>query len=248
MKWQRLQIHLTRAGRWRDAVLDWEYLPDLGKDSLSDKAFRQLGKHKTELPSCSSATMPSGDTWECPGPAWFVLRSESRDGGLDVEEFGIYFRGPKGSLTVGKEPIGVKSWARGRKRERSHIKYMKCKLGRLGSWREWGNWRPREAQISWINKIQGAVLAAMHLHQRKMLFQKTDSLLSDFPWFFFHATRELSISPPIKTNVILALTHQLFSIYHHLICIKMLLPLIAKTNKIRQHKSKRKGKGEEEAE
>ena len=28
----------------------------------------------------------------------------------------------------------------------------------------------------------------------------------------------------------------------------MLLPLIAKTNKIRQHKSKRKGKGDEEAE
>lgn len=87
----------------------------------------------------------------------------------------------------------------------------------------------------------------MRLHKRKMLFQKIDSLLSDFAWFF-HATRELSISPPIKTNVISALTHQLFPIYHHLIYIKMLLPLIAKTNKIRQHKSKRKGKGDEEAE
>lgn len=65
---------------------------------------------------------------------------------------------------------------------------------------------------------------------------------------FFHATHELSISPPIKTNVVLALTHQLFSIYHHLIYIKMLLPLMAKTNKIRQHKSKRKGKRDEEAE
>lgn len=87
----------------------------------------------------------------------------------------------------------------------------------------------------------------MRLHKRKMLFQKIDSLLSDFAWFF-HATHELSISPPIKTNVISALTHQLFSIYHHLIYIKMLLPLIAKTNKIRQHKSKRKGKGDEGAE
>lgn len=87
----------------------------------------------------------------------------------------------------------------------------------------------------------------MQLHKRKMLFQKIDSLLSDFAWFF-HATHELSISSPIKTNVISALTHQLFSIYHHLIYIKMLLPLIAKTNKIRQHKSKRKGKGDEEAE
>lgn len=87
----------------------------------------------------------------------------------------------------------------------------------------------------------------MRLHERKMLFKKIDSLLSDFAWFF-HATRELSISPPIKTNVISALTHQLFSIYHHLIYIKMLLPLIAKTNKIRQHKSKRKGKGDEKAE
>lgn len=87
-------------------MLGWEELPGLGKDSLLDKGLRQLTKiimsvwssGIKQLPSCSPAIISSGDTWKCPGPLWFVLRSESTDGGPDVEDFGMYSRRAMGSL------------------------------------------------------------------------------------------------------------------------------------------------------
>lgn len=79
----------------------------LGQGQLLKQGFHAAGENCKAstftwyyilFPNCSPVVISSGDIWKCPGPAWFVLRSESTDGKPDVEDFAMCPGRAKGSL------------------------------------------------------------------------------------------------------------------------------------------------------
>lgn len=85
-------------------MLGWGKLPGPGKDSLLDSALRQLVKIIESV--CSSGIKLSSPIapltlflmGTCPGPTWFMLKSESTESEPDVKDFEMYSQRTKGSL------------------------------------------------------------------------------------------------------------------------------------------------------